>query len=59
LACHEDKIHPTINQITPDPECHLNYTPNEAVEREVNVALSNSLGFGGHNFCPAMKKYRS
>jgi len=50
-------IHPTINLITPDPECDLNYTPNKAVQREVNVALSNSLGFGGHNGTIIFKKY--
>ncbi len=42
-------IHPTINLVTPDPECDLNYTPGSAVERKVENALSNSLGFGGHN----------
>ena len=50
-------IHPTINLITPDPECDLNYTPNKAVERDVNVAVSNSLGFGGHNGTIVLKKY--
>ena len=49
-------IHPTINIDNPDPECDLNYTPNLAVEKEVNIALSNSFGFGGHNVSLALKK---
>jgi 3-oxoacyl-[acyl-carrier-protein] synthase II len=56
LTCRNDIIHPTINQITPDPECFLNYTPNEAARREVQVAISNSFGFGGHNVCLVAKK---
>jgi len=42
-------IPPTINYENPDPECDLNYTPNQAVPREFEYALSNSFGFGGHN----------
>jgi 3-oxoacyl-[acyl-carrier-protein] synthase II len=57
LACRNDVIHPTINQINADPECFLNYTPNAAVSREVNVAISNSFGFGGHNVCLVVKKF--
>lgn len=52
-----DIIPPTINCETPDPECDLNYTPNTKVERTVNYALSNSLGFGGHNAVLCFKKY--
>jgi len=57
-AIYHDQIHPTINQIVPDPDCDLNYTPNVAVERVVNVAISNSFGFGGHNVCLALRKYK-
>jgi len=57
FTCRDGLIHPTINQTTPDPECHLDYTPNESVRREVLVALSNSFGFGGHNVCLALRKF--
>ena len=49
LAIDEKFIPPTINYENPDPECDLNYTPNTGVEREIRVAVSMSLGFGGHN----------
>ena len=52
----ENIIPPTINLLEPDPECDLNYTPNKAVEARVDLAMSNSLGFGGHNACLAMKR---
>jgi 3-oxoacyl-[acyl-carrier-protein] synthase II len=50
-------IHPTINLEHPDPDCDLDYVPNKAQNYEVNVALSNSLGFGGHNSALIIKKY--
>ncbi|MGL5722472.1 MAG: beta-ketoacyl-ACP synthase II [Brevinema sp.] len=49
-------IHPTINLENPDPECDLNYTPNKAVQKEVNYAISNSFGFGGHNASVLFRK---
>lgn len=48
-AIETGKIPPTINYENPDPECDLNYVPNEAVEARVDVAVTNNLGFGGHN----------
>ncbi|MCY2973590.1 MAG: beta-ketoacyl-ACP synthase II [Planctomycetota bacterium] len=49
LACQKGVIPPTINLETPDPDCDLNYTPLVPGERAVNIAMSNSFGFGGHN----------
>ncbi|MEE8134391.1 MAG: beta-ketoacyl-ACP synthase II [Gemmatimonadales bacterium] len=51
-------IPPTINQVDPDPECDINCAPNEKVERQVDVAISNSFGFGGHNVTLAVGAYR-
>ncbi|HPR76330.1 MAG TPA: beta-ketoacyl-ACP synthase II [Oscillospiraceae bacterium] len=56
LALREGIIPPTINLNDPDPECDLNYTPNKAVSAELDLAISTSLGFGGHNACVAFKK---
>lgn len=50
-------VPPTINYEIPDPECDLYYVPNKPEKRDVKVALSNSLGFGGHNGVIAIKKY--
>ncbi len=49
-------IPPTINLLEPDPECDLNYCPNKAVKADISLALSNSLGFGGHNACLAFRR---
>ncbi|MCA1031053.1 beta-ketoacyl-ACP synthase II [Bacillus timonensis] len=57
LAIKEGVIPPTINYETPDPECDLDYVPNEARHQEVRATLSNSLGFGGHNATLVFKKY--
>ena len=51
LALHESVLPPTINYETPDPECDLDYVPNEARRVQVDVALSNAMGLGGHNGC--------
>ena len=56
LAIRDSFIPPTINYENPDPACDLDYTPNKGVEREVRVALSTSLGFGGHNAALVFKK---
>ncbi|MEI6324716.1 MAG: beta-ketoacyl-[acyl-carrier-protein] synthase II, partial [Gemmataceae bacterium] len=49
LSLHEQVLHPTINLDNPDPECDLDYIPNQARKTALNFALSNSFGFGGHN----------
>jgi len=54
-ALRNNIVPPTINLLEPDEECDLNYTPNTAVETEINLALSTNLGFGGHNACLAFK----
>ena len=56
MAIRDGIIPPTIGYQEPDPECDLDITPNEAVHMPVNVAISNSLGFGGHNACILIKK---
>jgi 3-oxoacyl-[acyl-carrier-protein] synthase II len=57
LAIQNNCIPPTINYETPDPECDLDYTPNKPVQRRVDVVLSNSFGFGGHNVCLAIRRF--
>ncbi len=50
-------IPPTINYETPDPDCSLDYTPNQSIETEINSAISNTFGFGGHNAVLCFRKY--
>ena len=56
LALNEGVIPPTINLLEPDEACDLNYVPLKAVKADIDLALSNSLGFGGHNACLAFRK---
>jgi 3-oxoacyl-[acyl-carrier-protein] synthase II len=58
LAIKNDLAPPTINLETPDPECDLDYVPNQARSMPINVAMSNSFGFGGHNVTLVFKKYQ-
>ncbi|API91024.1 beta-ketoacyl-ACP synthase II [Virgibacillus pantothenticus] len=58
-AIVEDTIPPTINYEVPDPDCDLDYVPNKARKQNVNVVLTNSLGFGGHNVALVFKKYQA
>lgn len=57
LALREGVLPPTINYATPDPECDLDYVPNEAREQQAEYGLSNNLGFGGHNASIILKRY--
>ena len=57
MALKEGIVPPTINLDEPDPECDLDYTPNKAVKADLTIAVSDSLGFGGHNSCVAFRKY--
>jgi len=58
MAIQENKIHPTINQEIPDPDCDLNYIPNKAQDWKVDVAISNTFGFGGHNATLLFRRYQ-
>lgn len=59
LAMRDGIVPPTINQEKPDPECDLEYVPNKAVKKEINVILSNSFGFGGHNASVVARKWET
>ena len=58
LALKEGILPPTIHYQEPDPSCDLDYIPNEARKSKVSLALSTSLGFGGHNACLAFRPVR-
>ena len=58
-AIRDSILPPTMNIVTPDPECDLDYVANEARPSEIKVAISNSLGFGGHNATILFKSYQS
>ncbi|WP_107670804.1 beta-ketoacyl-ACP synthase II [Cyanothece sp. BG0011] len=58
MAIANDRIPPTLNLDNPDPECDLDYVPYDSRPLDIDVALSNSFGFGGHNVTLAFKKYR-
>ena len=58
LALRDQVSPPTINLRTPDPACDLDYVPNEAREARPDVVLSNGFGFGGHNACLVLERYR-
>lgn len=53
----EGILPPTIHYETPDPECDLDYIPNQAREKKVNLVISNAFGFGGHNAVLAIRRY--
>jgi 3-oxoacyl-[acyl-carrier-protein] synthase II len=57
LAIRDEVVPPTINQEHPDPACDLDYVPNAARRRRIDVALSNSFGFGGHNVTLIVRRY--
>src|SRR5574341_1049090 len=56
-AVREGVLPPTIHYQTPDPECDLDYVPNQAREKKINLTISNAFGFGGHNAVLAVRKY--
>jgi 3-oxoacyl-[acyl-carrier-protein] synthase II len=62
IACVLAIVHgwlpPTINLDTPDPECDLDYVPNQARQCQIDVTLSNSFGLGGQNACLVLKRYK-
>jgi 3-oxoacyl-[acyl-carrier-protein] synthase II len=59
LAIRDNVLPPTIHYQTPDPDCDLDYIPNTAREKHVNLCISNSFGFGGHNAVLAIKRFNS
>jgi 3-oxoacyl-[acyl-carrier-protein] synthase II len=58
LSLYEQVLHPTINLENPDPECDLDYVPNQARKSQVDYVLSNSFGFGGHNCSVVLGRFK-
>ena len=58
LAIRDGKLPPTINYETPDPECDLDYVPNQARDADVHIAVNNSFGFGGHNAVIVLRRFQ-
>ena len=59
LEIHHGVLHPTINLEYPDPQCDLDYVPNQARDAKINCAISNSFGFGGHNTTLVLRKFEN
>lgn len=57
MALRDQKVPPTINYENPDPDCDLDYVPNQAKEMEINAVMNNSFGFGGHNACTIATRF--
>jgi 3-oxoacyl-[acyl-carrier-protein] synthase II len=57
LSVNRNKLPPTINYEVEDPECDLDYIPNESRDADVRVAVNNSFGFGGHNACIVVRRF--
>jgi 3-oxoacyl-[acyl-carrier-protein] synthase II len=57
LSIKYNVVHPTINLENPDPECDLDYVPNQAREHKVKITMSNSFGLGGQNACLVIKQF--
>jgi len=57
MTLHRGVLPPTINQTTPDPDCDLDYVANEARPEQVEIGVSNSFGFGGHNSCIVLRRW--
>ncbi|MDB4589337.1 beta-ketoacyl-ACP synthase II [bacterium] len=58
MALRDQKVPPTINYENPDPDCDLDYVPNQAREMEINAVMNNSFGFGGHNACTIATRFK-